>query len=201
MNVIDLQPHLGTDAPPREVPVTGETRRRVDVAFRSYETRLFHAALRITGNEDDARDAVQDGLVNALRHADRFRGDAAVASWLYAIVVNAALYQKRRHRARKRGAEKYETAVWPEAETSFQAPAAARDPESYVLARVELARALDEIESLPREKRELVEQAIGGESCATMADRAGVPVAAIKSKLWRTRVALREQIEGGREAA
>ena len=76
---------------------------RVDQAFRSYESRLFHAALRITRNEDDARDAVQEGMVSALRHADRFRGESAPASWLYSIVVNAALYQRRRAAARKRG--------------------------------------------------------------------------------------------------
>ena len=63
-------------------PVTPEVKKAMEAAFRHYESRLFHAALRITRNEDDAWDAVQEGMVSALRHSDRFRGDAAVASWL-----------------------------------------------------------------------------------------------------------------------
>lgn len=176
------------------VAVSSESRKAVEAAFRSYESRLFHAALRVTRNEDDAWDAVQEGMVSALRHADRFRGDAAVASWLYSIVVNAALYQRRRLAARKRGVDKYTDLVWPDAEQSVDTCTQHRDPETYVMARVDLARAAEQIALLPEEKRTLVEQAIGGDSCAEIAEAAGQPVAAVKSRLWRTRRALREQM-------
>ncbi len=172
--------------------VTADVKQVVDVAFRSYESRLFHAALRITRDESDAWDAVQEGMVSALRHAERFRGDAAVASWLYSIVVNAALYQRRRSVARKRGADKYGERVWPEAEKSLEAGTSYRDPESYTLARIELERVLDRIADLPADKRTLLEQSLRGDSCAEIAAGVGQPVAAIKSKLWRTRVALRD---------
>ena len=176
------------------VAVSSESRKAVEAAFRSYESRLFHAALRVTRNEDDAWDAVQEGMVSALRHADRFRGDAAVASWMYSIVVNAALYQRRRAAARKRGVDKYTDLVWPDAEQSVDTCTQHRDPETYVMARVDLARAAEQIARLPEEKRTLVEQAIGGDSCAEIAEAAGQPVAAVKSRLWRTRRALREQM-------
>jgi RNA polymerase sigma-70 factor, ECF subfamily len=176
------------------IAVSPEIRKSVEAAFRSYESRLFHAALRVTRNEDDAWDAVQEGMVSALRHAERFRGDAAVASWMYSIVVNAALYQRRRAVARKRGVDKYTERVWPDAEQSVDTCTQHRDPETYVMARVELARAAAQIALLPRDKRALVEQSIGGDSCAEIAETAGQPVAAVKSKLWRTRCALREQM-------
>lgn len=131
-------------------PVSPEVRKRVEAAFRSYESRLFHAALRITRNDDDAWDAVQEGMVSALRHADRFRGDAAVASWMYSIVVNAALYQRRRTVARRRGADKYTEKVWPEAERSLEAGTTFCDPESWLLSRVELGRALEAHRHAPR---------------------------------------------------
>jgi RNA polymerase sigma-70 factor (ECF subfamily) len=169
-------------------PVSPEIRKKVEAAFRSYESRLFHAALRITRNDDDAWDAVQEGMVSALRHAERFRGDAAVASWMYSIVVNAALYHRRR------GADKYTEKVWPEAERSLEAGTSFCDPESWLLSRVELERALLHIETLPEEKRSLLEQSLDGESCAEIADGVGQPVAAVKSRLWRTRVALREHM-------
>lgn len=176
------------------VAVSAESRKAVESAFRSYESRLFHAALRVTRNEDDAWDAVQEGMVSALRHADRFRGDAAVASWLYSIVVNAALYQRRRAAARKRGSDKYTEQVWPEAEQSVDTSTQHRDPETWVMARVDLARVAEQIALLPKGKRSLVEQAVGGDSCAEIAETAGQPVAAVKSRLWRTRRALREQM-------
>lgn len=178
----------------RVVPVSPEIQRTVAAAFRHYESRLFHAALRITHNEDDAWDAVQEGMVSALRNAERFRGDAAVASWLYSIVVNAALYQRRRAAARRRGVDKYEERVWPEAERSLEAGSTLRDPESYVLARVELQRVLGLIDALPADKRALVAQSLDGDSCSEIAEGVGLPLAAVKSKLWRTRVALRAQM-------
>ena len=175
-------------------PVTPEVKKAMEAAFRHYESRLFHAALRITRNEDDAWDAVQEGMVSALRHSDRFRGDAAVASWLYSIVVNAALYQRRRGAARKRGADKYGERVWPDAERSLEAGTAQCDPEAYVHARIDLDRAMEQIDALPEEKKSLVALALGGDSCAEIAETVHEPVTAIKSRLWRTRVALREQL-------
>jgi RNA polymerase sigma-70 factor, ECF subfamily len=51
-------------------------------------SRLKAAATRIAGQ--DADDAVQDGCLKAFRHADTFRGDSAVTTWLHRIVTNAA---------------------------------------------------------------------------------------------------------------
>lgn len=183
------------------VAVAPEVRRTVEAAFRHYESRLFHAALRITRNEHDAWDAVQEGMVSALRNAERFRGDAAVASWLYSIVVNAALYQRRRAVARRRGIDRYGEKVWPEAEASLEAGTVHRDPETWLLARVELERVADRVAALPTDRRELLTRSLDGESCAEIADGVGQPVAAIKSRLWRTRVALRLEASEGMNAA
>ncbi|MEZ4410401.1 MAG: sigma-70 family RNA polymerase sigma factor [Polyangiales bacterium] len=174
-------------------PVSTELKKKVDAAFRHYESRLFHAALRITRNEDDAWDAVQEGMINALRHADRFRGDAAVASWLYSIVVNAALYQCRRGKARRRHHEKYGERVWPEAERSLEAGTAVRDPEAFALARIALSRAAAQIEALTPDRRRLIELSMGGDTAAEIAAEAHEPVTAVKSRLWRTRATLRQR--------
>lgn len=189
-----LNPTTLPETPSVMQPVPPELRRKVEAAFRSYESRLYHAALRITRNPDDAWDAVQEGMVSALRHAERFRGDAAVASWMYSIVVNAALYQRRRAMARRRGNDKYTEKVWPEAERSVEAGSTHNDPEQYLQARIELGRALAHVSALPEEKRELLLQSVDGESCADLAESHDEPVAAIKSRLWRTRVALRERM-------
>lgn len=182
-------------------PVTPELRKTVEAAFRSYESRLFHSALRITRNEQDAWDAVQEGMVSALRNAERFRGDSAVASWLYSIVVNAALYQRRRAASRRRGLDNFVERVWPEAERSLAAGTRQSDPEAHLLARVELERVSARIAELPESRRALLERTLGGDSFQEIADEIGEPVAAVKSRVWRTRVGLRDEFAGVQAAA
>jgi RNA polymerase sigma-70 factor (ECF subfamily) len=65
-----------------------------------YRDRLWAVALRTTGNPEDAADALQEGLLSAMRHADSFRGEARLSTWLHRIVVNACLDRLRRAAAR-----------------------------------------------------------------------------------------------------
>jgi RNA polymerase sigma-70 factor (ECF subfamily) len=51
---------------------------------------LFRLAYRMTGNEHDAEDVVQEALVKAYRSLDRFEDRASVGSWLYRITANCA---------------------------------------------------------------------------------------------------------------
>src|SRR5918995_665117 len=61
---------------------------------------LYNLALRMTGNEQDARDVVQESLLNAYLRLDRFEGRADLRTWLNRIVVNCALDHLRRLRRR-----------------------------------------------------------------------------------------------------
>src|SRR4030095_5634932 len=65
--------------------------------------RASRLANRITGNAQDAEEAVQDAFLSAIRKIDSFRGESAFRSWLYRIVANAS-YQSCRGR-RRRGAD------------------------------------------------------------------------------------------------
>jgi RNA polymerase sigma-70 factor (ECF subfamily) len=67
---------------------------------RCYSGRLIALARQILGDEDLARDAVQDAFLNAFRAMDRFNGDARLSSWLHRIVMNAALAKLRVKRRR-----------------------------------------------------------------------------------------------------
>jgi RNA polymerase sigma-70 factor, ECF subfamily len=67
--------------------------------FGSQKQRLFRAAFRLLGNTEDAEDAVQEGLLAALRNVHRFEGRAQLSTWLERIVVNAALMRLRTLRA------------------------------------------------------------------------------------------------------
>lgn len=61
---------------------------------------LHNLALRMTGDEEDAKDVVQESLLNAYLHLDQFERRADVRSWLHRIVVNCALDHLRRRRRR-----------------------------------------------------------------------------------------------------
>lgn len=52
---------------------------------------MFNVSFRITGNEEDAEDALQEGFINAFRSLDSYRGDATFGAWLKRIVVNKAI--------------------------------------------------------------------------------------------------------------
>jgi RNA polymerase sigma-70 factor (ECF subfamily) len=66
----------------------------------AYSDRASRLARRITGNAQDAEEAVQDAFLSAIRKIDAFRGDCAFGSGLYRIVVNAAYQHCRRRRHR-----------------------------------------------------------------------------------------------------
>ncbi|HEY6554769.1 MAG TPA: sigma-70 family RNA polymerase sigma factor, partial [Vicinamibacteria bacterium] len=63
---------------------------------------LFRLAYRMTGNEHDAEDVVQEALVKAYRGLDRFEERAEVGTWLYRITSNCAfdLLRSRQRRGR-----------------------------------------------------------------------------------------------------
>jgi RNA polymerase sigma-70 factor (ECF subfamily) len=69
-------------------------------AVRVYSSRLLAVTRRILGNDEEARDALQDTFLSAFRSIARFEGDSRLSTWLHRIAVNAAL-MKVRTRKRK----------------------------------------------------------------------------------------------------
>jgi RNA polymerase sigma-70 factor (ECF subfamily) len=65
---------------------------------RAYSPRLLAVARRIVGNDEEARDVIQDAFLNAFRSLRTFHGDARLSTWLHRIVVNSALMKLRTRR-------------------------------------------------------------------------------------------------------
>jgi RNA polymerase sigma-70 factor (ECF subfamily) len=65
-----------------------------------YEGRVYRLACRLTGDESDARDVLQETFLAAYRGLPAFRGDSRFSTWLYRIASNAA-FMHRRARARR----------------------------------------------------------------------------------------------------
>jgi RNA polymerase sigma-70 factor (ECF subfamily) len=65
-----------------------------------YQARVYRLACRLTADEGEAKDVLQEAFLAAYRSLPGFRGDARFSTWLYRIATNAALMQ-RRARARR----------------------------------------------------------------------------------------------------
>ena len=90
-----------TTAALRRFEGTEEGRPAFDELVRATYASTYTLAYRLTGNEDDARDVVQEAYLRAYRGLRRFRGDAQFSTWLYRITANCAsthLGRRNRHR-------------------------------------------------------------------------------------------------------
>ncbi|HZB30498.1 MAG TPA: RNA polymerase sigma factor SigM [Streptosporangiaceae bacterium] len=65
-----------------------------------HRDRMWAVALRTLGDPEEAADALQDAFLSAYRAVGRFRGEAAVTTWLHRIVINACLDRLRRQSIR-----------------------------------------------------------------------------------------------------
>jgi RNA polymerase sigma-70 factor (ECF subfamily) len=76
-------------------PLTPET------IFRQHAPRVYNLARRMLGNDADAEDVTQDVFLQVIRKLPTFRGEAAFATWLYRVAVNAALACRRKRALRE----------------------------------------------------------------------------------------------------
>ena len=85
-----------------ELKLLARLRANEESAFeelvRTFSPRLMAVARRIVGNDEDARDVIQEAFLSAFRSLDRFAGEAKLSTWLHRIVINTALMKLRRRR-------------------------------------------------------------------------------------------------------
>jgi RNA polymerase sigma-70 factor (ECF subfamily) len=137
--------------------------------------RQLHRLARLTSRtREDAEDALQDAMLSAHRGAGSFRHDAAVASWLHRIVINACLDRLRRAKAHPTTALED---IYPVA-----------DRTAHVDTAIMVQRALMR---LPIEQRAAVVAVdMQGYSVADTAQLLGVAEGTVKSRCARARVRL-----------
>ncbi|MEZ5669170.1 MAG: RNA polymerase sigma factor [Alphaproteobacteria bacterium] len=150
-----------------------------------HSARAFAVAYRMTGNRSDAEDVVQEAFIRAWRHADRWQpGRAAFSTWLYRVVTNAAIDQKRRPRH-----DDLEDVAEPMDETP--------DAEESLLVRQRNAAIAKASAALPDRQRQALALCYGaGLSNKAAADVIGVSVKALESLLIRAKRALRDDLGG-----
>ena len=159
-----------------------------------YDRRVFRMAKQITQNDDDAEDVLQETFLKAYSHLDDFQGNSKFYTWLVRIAVNEALMKLRKRRSDRTvpldepidtGEDEVvrEIAVWEE------------NPEQRY-SREELGSILDEaIESLkPAYRTVFVLRDIEELSIEETAEALDLSISAVKSRLLRARLQLREKL-------
>lgn len=165
----------------------------------TYGDRVYRLAIRITGNEQDAEEVVQDALWTAARKIDTFKGESAFGSWLYRITANTA-YQKLRSR-RAKAAEIALDDVLPVFDQDGRHFEPMDDWSNRVDEKAlqsELRRVLAEaIDALPPDYRTaLVMHDVEGLSNPDIAEALGISLPAVKSRVHRSRLFVRKRLAG-----
>ena len=168
-----------------------------------YQDRLFNAVLRLVGEREEARELTQEAFTHGLSSLDSFRGDASPYTWLFRIAVNLAISQLRKTQRRRtfslNGSGNAVNRDDDQATGLKDRVARDRDGESP-LQRME-RRERDEavLAALGRVDAEyravLVMRDIEGFDYQQMAEILSLPLGTLKSRLFRARLALRDELK------
>jgi len=159
---------------------------------RRHERRVFRVALAVLGNVEDAEDAMQEAFIKAYRHLSQFRRESRFTTWLTRIAVNEALQKRQARRVLvplDESREEGEKAL-PQRFEPWTA-----DPEQ-LYGKQEVRRLVEAaIQALPPIYREvLVLRDVEEMSAEEAAEALGIKVPALKSRLLRARLMLRESL-------
>jgi RNA polymerase sigma-70 factor (ECF subfamily) len=160
-----------------------------DELLRRHETRVYRFGLRMCGNEDDAREVLQETLLAAFKHLPTFRGDAQVSTWLYQVARSFCIKQRRR----REGEPSVHESVDAAEVQRLSADEPRGDSKAHAREVGQLIQAA--ISTLQADHREaLVLRDVEGLSAEEAAEVAGIEVGALKSRLHRARLALKQQL-------
>jgi RNA polymerase sigma-70 factor (ECF subfamily) len=161
-----------------------------DELVRRTYVDAYTLAVRLTSDEEDARDVVQEAYLRAWRGLHRFRGDAQFSTWLYRITANAAFtHVQKRRRQRTTTLDDVEEPI----DLAFES-----SPEQVAESSAGLRDLADALNRLPDGMRHVVVlKDVYGLSHEDIASETGISVAAAKVRLHRGRKRLRDLLYGG----
>jgi RNA polymerase sigma-70 factor (ECF subfamily) len=195
---------MATESIPIEVPVDDEQElvaraRQGDTAsfstlLRRYEGKIFRLAMNITQNREDAEDVLQESFLKAYEHLDQFLGNSKFYTWIVRIAVNQALMKLRKRRSDRAVSldEQIDTG-----EDTVVREIAAWDPDpeqrySQDELHTILTSVIDELAPIYRTVFTLRD--VEGLSTEETAEALDLSVPAVKSRLLRARLQLRDKL-------
>ena len=163
------------------------------ILFERYEKRMFHVAVRVLRNREDAEDAVQQAFQSAFVHLNSFQGNSRFSTWLTRIAINEALMLLRKRRPVHMSLEG-NTAV-DEEEMMLEIKDAAATPEEQCGAQelhAIVIEAIGELKPILGTVVQLID--IGEKTTQETAKALGIPRGTIKARAFRARRLLRRKL-------
>ncbi|PJJ58932.1 RNA polymerase sigma factor [Hymenobacter chitinivorans] len=168
-----------------------------EVAFRTlverYQNRIYRTVLALLRSPEEAEDVAQEVFVEVYQTIGRFRGEAALSTWLYRLATSRALKSRRRARAQKRFA--YFTSLLGFDNQVLHEPADRGHPQQQLEEQQQLTLLLALIDRLPEQQQVAFtlrhEQELSYEEIAAVLK---TTVPAVESLLFRARKTLRHHL-------
>lgn len=160
---------------------------------RRYERKVYNIAYRLLGNEEEATEALQDTFLRAYRFIPRFKFKSSFYTWLYRIATNVSLTKLRRRK--KQTTVSLDEPVKNTHNLMFDIPDPHTTPEEAFAQKRLRERLQEAIEKLPADFRAVVVlRDLEGLSNEEVSKVLGLSVPAVKARLHRGRIALREKM-------
>ena len=168
------------------------------VVALNWQDRIYNALCKLTGNEHDAADLTQETFARALDNLNGFRGDSSAYTWLFRIALNLAASRQRQIGRRKTiqaGQIRARDEDQP-VDVLDNRPGAGDAPPVAAEKRERDGKVMEALARLDEpQQRLLVLRDIEGMDYQQMAEVLEVPLGTLKSRLFRARMALREQLK------
>jgi RNA polymerase sigma-70 factor (ECF subfamily) len=181
-----------------ELELVARARQGDTAAFstllRRYEGKIFRLAMNITQNREDAEDVLQEAFLKAYEHLDQFQGNSKFYTWIVRIAVNQALMKLRKRKSDRAVSldEQIDTG-----EDTVVREIAAWDPDpEQQYSQEELHKILNEavLDLAPIYRTVFTLRDIDGLSTEETAEALDLSVPAVKSRLLRARLQLRDKL-------
>jgi RNA polymerase sigma-70 factor (ECF subfamily) len=168
----------------------GGDRAALEALLARHQPRVYRFGLKMCRDPEAAKDILQETLLAAARNMKEFRGASSVSTWLYTIARSFCIKQRRRSKFAPVEEESLDASL-----DATEVPHPGRGAEESLAGR-QLERALEEaIASLePMYREVLVLRDVEGLTAPEVAEVMGLTVEAVKSRLHRARLAVREQV-------
>lgn len=165
----------------------------------AYQDRLYGVCLRMVGDAEMARDLTQDAMVKVIQGIDRFSGRSRLSTWMIRVAMNVCLTELRRLKVRRHAS--LDRPISPEGGEGGPTHAsrlASDEPDAP--SSVERMETLERLNRAMRlighdQRALLILRDMQSLDYKQIAELLDVPVGTVKSRLFRARAALREQIE------
>lgn len=167
----------------------------IEEIWRSHAKQILRITQRITHNREDAEDALQDSFLRAHVHLHDFDGRSSIGTWLTRIAINSALLVLRKRAAAAQvsidnvGASDTEAGALIPADQAPSPEAQCADVEERAIFRSAIGALRPSI------RRALELQTLEGRSVKEIAESMSISVAAVKSRTFHARAALRQSLQ------